>query len=154
MEKALEALRKYFGYSSFRQGQERIIESIITGYDTVGIMPTGGGKSICYQIPALVLETTIVISPLISLMKDQVKRLIILGFAAFINSSLEWRELEHHWGLQEKVSSNFICGTRKIGTERFVNMLKYNCFDGSYWWGSLSQWGHDFRPVILNWHNL
>ncbi|MEX2104288.1 MAG: DEAD/DEAH box helicase, partial [Bacilli bacterium] len=89
LQKAQKLLNKYFGYSTFREGQERIISSILQGKDTLGIMPTGGGKSICYQIPALMLPgTTLVISPLISLMKDQVDALSSLGIpATFINSS-------------------------------------------------------------------
>ena len=73
MKSALEILNKYYGYSSFRSGQDKVIEEILKGNDTVAIMPTGGGKSICYQLPALLLDgVTMVISPLISLMKDQV----------------------------------------------------------------------------------
>ena len=80
MEKALELLKKYYGYNSYRQGQEEIIREILNGNDVLTIMPTGGGKSICYQIPALLLDgVTIVISPLISLMKDQVDNINNLG---------------------------------------------------------------------------
>ena len=86
----LETLKKYFGYASFRKGQERIANTILSGRDALAIMPTGAGKSICYQLPALMLPgITIVVSPLISLMQDQVKALNAAGIrAAYINSSL------------------------------------------------------------------
>ena len=86
----LETLKKYFGYASFREGQERIVNTILSGRDALAIMPTGAGKSICYQLPALMLPgITIVVSPLISLMQDQVKALNAAGIrAAYINSSL------------------------------------------------------------------
>ena len=87
---AVETLKEYFGYNSFREGQEDIINAILEGRDILAIMPTGAGKSICYQVPALMLDgITVVISPLISLMQDQVKSLNEAGVhAAYINSSL------------------------------------------------------------------
>ena len=86
----LDILKKYYGYTSFRKGQENIINEIINRNDVLAIMPTGGGKSICYQVPALILDgITIVVSPLISLMKDQVDTLKAMGInATLINSSL------------------------------------------------------------------
>ena len=91
MEKT-EVLRQYFGYASFRTGQEALIDRILEGRDTLGIMPTGAGKSLCFQVPALMLEgVTLVISPLISLMKDQVSALCQAGIrAAYLNSSLTY----------------------------------------------------------------
>ena len=85
-----EILQQYFGYSAFRKGQEELIDSLLSGRDALGIMPTGAGKSVCYQVPALMLPgVTLVVSPLISLMKDQVAALIEAGIpAAYINSSL------------------------------------------------------------------
>ncbi len=90
MDEKLSVLKRYFGYSSFRGGQEKIIDSILSGRDVMAVMPTGSGKSVCYQIPAIMLPgITLVVSPLISLMKDQVGTLNQRGVrAAYLNSSL------------------------------------------------------------------
>ncbi len=87
-------LSRYFGYDSFRDGQEPLIDAILEGRDVLGVMPTGAGKSICYQVPAMLLEgVTLVVSPLISLMRDQVLSLVQAGVpAAYINSSLSYRQ--------------------------------------------------------------
>src|SRR5690348_4299895 len=106
LQTAKQLLQKYYGYSTFRSGQEDIINSILQGADTLGIMPTGGGKSVCYQIPALLQPgTTLVISPLISLMKDQVDALESHGIAAtYINSSLDQKEVSRRLRQAEKES--------------------------------------------------
>ena len=95
-----DVLKHYFGHSAFRQGQERLIDAVLTGRDVLGVMPTGGGKSLCYQVPALMLPgVTLVVSPLISLMKDQVAALKEAGVpAAYINSSLTLEQLHTVYG--------------------------------------------------------
>src|SRR5919202_4382841 len=94
IEDALVALRNHFGFEDFREGQREVISAVLEGHDTVVVMPTGGGKSLCYQLPAMMLEgATLVVSPLIALMKDQVDALRARNLpATFINSSIEFEE--------------------------------------------------------------